>query len=68
MTTDPSFQLKPNWIVQINIVSLGMDNRLFVILCYRSSKPSKNIRPPKELGVVVWEEGPKSRNWLGLFC
>ena len=32
MTTDPSFQLRPNWIVQINRVSIGMDSRLFVIL------------------------------------
>jgi len=32
MTTDHSFLLRPKWIVQINMVSLGMDNRLFVIL------------------------------------
>jgi len=32
MTTDLNFQLRPNWIVQINKVSLGMDNRLFVKL------------------------------------
>ena len=32
------------------------------------SKPSTIIRPPKELGAVVWEEGPNSRDWLGLFC
>jgi len=26
------------------------------------------IRPPKKLGVVVWKEGPNSRDWLWLFC
>jgi len=67
MTTDHSFLLKPNWIVLINRVSLGMDNRLLVIFG-NVLKPSKIIRPPKELGVVVWGEGPKSRDWLGLFC
>ena len=36
MTTDHSFQLRPNWVVQINKVSLEMDNRLFVILSSRS--------------------------------
>jgi len=25
-------------------------------------KPLKIIRPPNELGVVVWEEGPNSRD------
>jgi len=32
MTTDHSFRLRPNLIVLINMVSLGMDNRLLVIL------------------------------------
>ena len=32
MTTDHNFQLISNWIVQINKVSLWIDNRLFVIL------------------------------------
>jgi len=32
MTTDHSFQLKPNRIVKIIRVSLEMNNRLFVIL------------------------------------
>jgi len=31
-------------------------------------KHSNIIRPPKELRVVVWEEGPNSRDWLWLFC
>jgi len=28
----------------------------------------KIIRSPKELGAVVREEGPNSRDWLWLFC
>jgi len=32
MTTDPSLQHRPNWIVKINMVSIGIDNCLFVIL------------------------------------
>jgi len=61
MTTDNSFQLRPYWIVQINMVSLGMDNLRKGFL-----KPLKNIRSPKELETVIWEEGSKSKGNMGL--
>jgi len=32
MTTDDSFELRPNCIAQINMVSLGMNTHLFMII------------------------------------
>jgi len=31
MTTNHSFQLRPNWVVQLNMVSQGMDIRFVMI-------------------------------------